>query len=108
MNLPNQISGVFNRNILLKTGFLKVYKDNVLFLTFDESDISVTGDTFTIDVTNLFPANGSYYINFTSGLFSDSLNGVDYPGITNNTDWTFTVADGEYENTEYSNEYLLN
>lgn len=108
MNFPNEIIGTFNKNITLGTGFLKVYKDNALFLTFDETDIVVTGNVFTIDITGLFPNNGNYYINFTTGLFIGSLFGEVYPGITNTTDWAFIITNGEYENTEYSNEYLIN
>ena len=108
MNFPNEIIGTFNRNITLGTGFLKVYKDNALFLTFDENDIEVEDNVFTIDVSNLFPDNGEYYINFTAGLFSSTLFGEVYPGIYNTTDWAFTIVDGDYESTEYTNEYLIN
>jgi len=107
MNFPNEIIGTFNRNITLGIGTLKVYKDNALFLTFTEQDIEVEDNVFAIDVSNLFPDNGNYYINFTTGLFISILGEI-YPGIYNNTDWTFTITDGEYESTEYSNEYLIN
>jgi hypothetical protein len=107
MNLPNQIIGTFNRNITLGTGTLKVYKDNALFLTFDESDIEVENNVFTIDVTNLFPNNGNYYINFTNGLFI-SVFGEVYQGISNTTDWAFTISDGEFDGTEFNNEFLIN
>jgi len=110
MNFPNEIKGTFNRNITLGTGSLKVFKDNALFLTFTELNIEVEDNAFTIDVTNLFPNDGNYYINFTTGLFI-SVFGEVYQGITNTTDWTFTIGsiiNGEYESTEYSNEYLIN
>jgi hypothetical protein len=107
MNFPNEIKGTFNRNITLGTGTLKVYKNNTLFLTFDENDIEVEDNVFTIDVTNLFPDNGVYYINFTTGLFI-SIFGEVYEGITNTTDWLFSIGNGEYEVLEYSNEYLIN
>jgi hypothetical protein len=107
MNFPNEIIGIFNRNITLGTGFLRVYKDNALFLTFDENDIEVEDNVFTIDVTNLFPDNGVYYINFSTGLFI-SIFGEVYQGITNTTDWLFSIGNGEYEVLEYSNEYLIN
>jgi hypothetical protein len=107
MNFPNKIKGTFNRNITLGTGTLKVYKDNALFLTFDENDIEVEDNVFTIDISNLFPDNGVYYINFTTGLFI-SIFGEVYPGITNTTDWLFSIGNGEYEVLEYSNEYLIN
>jgi hypothetical protein len=107
MNFPNEIIGTFNRNITLGIGFLKVYKDDVLFLTFTQADIVIEDNTFTIDVTNLFPDNGNYYINFSSGLFISTFGEV-YQGVNNTTDWAFIIADGEYTNTEYNNEYLLN
>ncbi len=107
MNFPNEIVGTFNRNITLGTGTLKVFKDNALFLTFTENDIEVEDNVFTIDVTDLFPNNGEYYINFTTGLFVSILGEV-YEGITNTTDWTFIIGDGQYENTQYSEEYLIN
>ena len=110
MNFPNEIVGTFNRNITLGTGFFKVYKDNVLFLTFTEQDIEVEDNVFTIDVTDLFPDGGQYYINFTAGLFI-SIFGEVYQGITNTTDWTFTIINTintEYKATQYSEEYLIN
>ena len=107
MNFPNEIIGTFNRNITLGIGTLKVYKDDALFLTFTEEDILVEDNIFTIDVSNLFPDNGDYYINFTTGLFV-SVFGEVYQGITNTTDWAFIIADGEFDGTEFSNEYLIN
>jgi hypothetical protein len=107
MNFPNEIIGTFNRNITLEIGTLKVYKDDALFLTFTEEDILVEDNVFTIDVTGLFPDNGEYYINFTTGLFV-SVFGEVYQGITNTTDWAFIIADGEFDGTEFSNEYLIN
>ena len=105
MNFPNEIQGTFNRNITLGVGTLKVYKDNVLFLTFNENDISITDNTFTIDSTNLFPDNGNYYINFTSGLFTDVLGNT--IAITNDTYWTFTIVDGEFSATDFDNTEFL-
>lgn len=107
MNLPNEIIGTFNRNITLGIGTLKVYKDDALFLTFDETNIVVTNNFFTIDIANLFPDNGSYYINFTTGLFKSNI-GEFYQGINNNTDWAFEVKDGEFDGTEFNNEFLIN
>jgi hypothetical protein len=105
MNFPNQISGTFNRNITLGVGNLKVYKDNALFLTFTESSIEVVNNVFTIDIRNLFPDNGDYFITFTEGLFKSGVQV--YKGITNPSTWTFSIVDGEYESTEYNNEFLI-
>lgn len=106
MNLPNEISGTFNRNITLGSGTFRVYKDGFLFLTFTTDDISITDNTFTIDATNLMPDLGSYYINFDSGLFISDIGEV-YAGIDNDTDWTFDVLGAEFDNTEFSNEFLI-
>ena len=102
MNFPNEIIGTFNRNITLGTGTLKVYKNNVLFLTFDENDIEVEDNVFTIDVTNLFPNDGDYYINFTTGLFV-SIFGEVYQGITNTTDWTFRIGIADFNSIDFNN-----
>jgi hypothetical protein len=107
MNLPNQITGTFNRDIVLGVGTFKIYKDNALFLTFNQTNIVVTNNVFTINITNLFPANGNYYINFDTGLFK-SIFGEVYQGITNTTDWAFEITNGEFSNTDYNNEYLIN
>ena len=106
-SLGNFISGVFNKKIILKTGAVTLYKNNVLFATFTEADINVVDDEFGITITGLIVANDNYQIKISDGLFESEI-AEGYPGISNFTDWTFTVADGEYENTEYSNEYLLN
>jgi len=106
MNFPNEISGTFTKNITLGTGSLRVYKGSSLFLTFTPDDIEVDENTFSIDVTNMFPDNDTYFILIDSGLF---ISGAEiYAGITNPAQWTFTISDGEYTNTEYDNDYLLN
>ena len=102
MHFPNEIIGTFNRNITLGTGFLRVYKDNTLFLTFDENDIVVQNNVFTIDISNLFPNYGEYYINFTTGLFISVLFEV-YPGIYNTTDWAFTIGIADFDSIDFNN-----
>jgi hypothetical protein len=105
MNFPNEISGTFNKPIELGSGTLKVYKDNSLFLTFGVSDISISGNIFTIDISNLFPDNGSYFILFDYGLFKSGSE--IYNGITDSTKWTFEIASGQYNSSQYSNDYLI-
>jgi len=105
MNFPNQISGTFNKAITLNTGTIRVFKNNVLFLTFTEADIVVVGNTFTIDVSNMFPDNADYYILMSAGLFS---NGIDLSNaITDVTYWTFTIKNGSYANASYNNSNYL-
>jgi hypothetical protein len=105
MNFPNEISGIFNKPIELGIGTLRVYKDNTLFLTFGVSDIVVSGNTFTIDVSNMLPDNGSYFILFNDGLFKSGSE--IYNGINNATQWTFEIATGQYNSSQYSNDYLI-
>ena len=105
MNLPNQISGTFNHPITKNVGWLDVYKDGEFFLRFTEADITVTGNSFTIDVTNLFPDNGNYYVLISDGLFSSDF-GV-YSGINDSTIWTFSIGLGQYNSEEYNNEQYL-
>jgi hypothetical protein len=105
MNFPNEIKAIFSRDIVLGVGFLRVYKDNVLFLTFTENDISVTDNYFTIDVTNLFPDNGNYFITFTQGLIKSVFNEDIF--ISDSETWKFTIGDAEYDSEDYNNEYLI-
>jgi hypothetical protein len=104
--IPTELIGAFNRDITLGIGTLTIYKDNVLFASFNQGDISVVGNEFTIDILGLLVDNGNYYINFTSGLFNDVLG--DTIAITNDTDWAFILTDGEFDNTEFNNEFLIN
>jgi hypothetical protein len=102
MNFPNEITGLFSRQIVLGTGQLRVYKNNSLFLTFNQSDISISGSSFTIDVTNMFPDYGDYYILFDTGLFK-SYDGSDF-GLDDPTVWTFSIIPPlSYYNPTYYN-----
>lgn len=102
MNLPNEIRVTFNRNIVLGIGTVKVYKDGALFLTFTESDLTIVDNSFTIDTTNLIPDNGEYRVEVSQGLII-SIFGETLPLFF----WNFTVTAGEYDGTQYSNEYLI-
>ena len=105
MNFPNQISGTFDHPITKNVGWLDVYKDGLFYLRFTEADIIVTGNSFTIDVTNLFPDNGDYYVLISEGLFSSNF-GV-YGGISDSTVRTFSIGEAEYEDSDYEEEDYL-
>jgi len=104
MNFPNQISGTFNHPITKNVGWLDVYKDGSFYLRFTETDIIVTGNSFTIDVTNLFPDNGNYYVLISDGLFS-GITG-DFNGISDSTVWTFSIGDAEF-NEDFNEDFLI-
>lgn len=97
----------FNRNFTLETGSITLFKDGVLLHTYAQGDITLALPQFSVDLTGVIVANGSYYFNISNGLFISDFNET-FNGISNTTDWAFVVADGEYDNTEYSNEYLIN
>lgn len=102
-SLPNEITLNFNRNVTLLTGNVVVKNSlNTVVATFNESDISITSNIATIDITGLITTNGTYTIEVDADLFTD--------GSDNNSfyTWTFEVLGGQYDGTEYSNEYLIN
>jgi len=101
------LQGEFNRNVTLGVGTIKLFKDNVLFYTFTQDDITLTDNAFEIDLTGILTANGIYYVNISNGLFTSVFDEV-YEGISNNTDWLFAVGDAEYDIDDYNNEYLIN
>lgn len=107
-SLPTEIIGSFNRNIILNSGNVYLYKSGVLQETFTNLDITVLNNEFTIDITGLITVNGDYSIRIDSGLFESVLSEV-YNGIDNDTEWTFSISDGEFDETEFDNtEFLTN
>jgi len=105
MNLPNEIKATFNRNISLGVGVLRVFKDGILFLSFTQDDLTVIDNYFTINITNLFPDNGSYYILISEGLIT-SINNESF-SVTEPETWAFTVTAGEFDSSDFSDEFLI-
>ena len=104
-NVGSIIQGIFNRVVTVGIGELTVFKDTVLFATFDQTEITITNNEIEMPISLI--GNGVYYINITPELFISSFGEV-YQGITNTTDWTFTISDGEFDNTEFNNEFFIN
>lgn len=105
---PDLLRGVFNIEVKLNTGTIKVFdaSDDSVLATYTESDIVLSNDN-TIDVasfTGLINANGSYYIQISNGIVTGLS--IDYKGIQNKTDWAFTIQDGDYSSADYSSDYL--
>jgi hypothetical protein len=105
--LNNDIIGSFNRLYTLGSGTIRLYKDSALLKTYVVAEITEAGFDFLADISSVIVANGSYYINIDSGLFISDFNEV-YQGITNTTDWAFEITNGEFSNTDFNNEFLLN
>lgn len=101
----------FSENIELGTGTVLLYNDaNTLIETFTESDMSVLGNTLTIDVTGSSGASLSddvYYLHVSSGLVT--FIGVSNEAINDSTTWTFTLSGADYDATDYdSDDYFAN
>lgn len=102
-SLTTEISLTFNRDVTLLNGNVAVKNSSgVVVATFNETDITLVDNNATIDITGIITINDTYTIEVDANLFTD--------GSDNNAffSWTFDVVSGEYDNTEYSNEYLLN
>ena len=106
-SLPTTLSGNFTQNITLGTGNLIIYNSlNVAVAIYDQSAITVLGSGFSINISGDITVNDNYYVNFDSGLFVSVFNQNIF--LESKTEWTFGVYTGEFENTEFSNEFLLN
>ena len=82
------IAAVSGKNVVIKKS-----SDNSTFETIAVTNavrVTVSGDTVTINPTNAFENNGSYYILIDAGAFRDSA-GNDFAGITSATALNFTV-----------------
>ena len=102
------ISGLFaqfNRNYTLGIGEIKVYKNNVLFRTYDQTDVSNSSPSFNI-FENIFTTNGSYYVTISEGLFTSTFN--ESFSINDSEKWQIEIVNGEYDNTQYNSEFLIN
>jgi len=99
-SLPTEITGNFNRNIILGSGTIKLYKGVTLLETFTTA--TTVGNSFSVDITGLITENDTYYVVISSGLFSDGLY------VYGGTNWSFEVRNGDYSSLHYSNNYLTN
>lgn len=55
------------------------------------SDVSITGNTVSVQVGNLLAASTSYYLTTSANIAQDP-DGFKYPGISNNSTLSFTTA----------------
>ena len=101
-------SVIFNKVITIAADIeLLIYKDAVLFATVAASKFSVAGNTLNIDVSaSPISTLADYSLFIAPGKIlcgTESFEGFNFG------EWDFTIAAGEYVNTEYSNtEYLTN
>jgi len=104
---PDYIGGVFNQNITLGVGTLKIYDQfNTLITTFTQDDISIfDNNIFEIDNSSFVKDLKGYYILISDGLFNGD--GCSDFKITNPADLTFTIGGGQYDSEDYdtTNDY---
>ncbi|MBS0043442.1 DUF4347 domain-containing protein, partial [Shewanella sp. M16] len=86
-----------NESIQLGSGNIVIYNtDDVPVATIDvgspAGQLTITAGVLTINPTANLVENTSYYIQIANGAITD-LAGNLYAGISNKTDWNFTVAD---------------
>jgi len=106
-SFPTTLTGTFSNPITLGVGVLTIYNSlDVVVATYNQTDITVIGSTFSINISGDITVEADYYVNFESGLFVSVFNQNIF--LESKTEWTFGVYTGEFENTEFSNEFLLN
>ena len=93
----------FNKNISLLEGLvIKLFKDGI-FVS-NASTISVTDNVLNFDDFTTTFENGNYSIVVLSGFI---YNGNEFFNGYALNEWTFTIADGEFDNTEFDNTEFL-
>ncbi|MBA4139952.1 MAG: lamin tail domain-containing protein [Segetibacter sp.] len=84
----------FNETIKKETGsiLVKTFSDNSIIKTIDVSspEVIVSGKVVSFSLSGL-TANTAYYIEITSGAFTDTSNNI-FAGITDNSTWKFTTG----------------
>lgn len=100
--IPLDLYGTYNYAISQNVGTIKLYEDGILISTFFPSDILISGNVFSIDISGLISVGHVYTVKLSDGLFSTIV------GNSEAFEWQFDIQTGEYENTQYTNEYLIN
>ncbi len=108
LTAPSDVSIFYNKNAILKNGATaKLYYNGSLIQTITTpSDYQLNVNKLTVyftffdDFYNIL--NGDYEIKITN---TDITSGIENPPIIS---WTFTIADGEFLNTDFDNDFLIN
>jgi hypothetical protein len=95
----------FNKEISSVSGKYKLYKDNVLFAQENLFFVGVSVGINLLDIGYAF-TNGNYSIVIAPNQITSGAE--TFKGFALN-EWTFTIADGEFLNTDFDNtEFLTN
>ena len=99
LSLPNDAIATFNYDLTV-VGYLNLYDYDTDALI-SNLTATITDDEISTSLPIL--ANGNYYFTFSvTNNFSEVLE------VTDKEIWKFSIADGEFDNTEFSNEFLIN
>ena len=101
----NEMYITFNRGISVLSGTIEVYNsENDIKASFDESDVSISGNIVTVNTAGSALATGldneTYHVNVSAGLFIDSIGQLN-EAIIDNTTWKFTLQDADFLNTDF-------
>lgn len=98
--VENRITLVFNKSIdSVSSSIVKLFKDGVFYDNLSLIQINPT----TFEQVYNFTELGDYTIEIEQGKFINTLYGTN-----ENLSLNFSILGAEYDNTEYSNEYLIN
>jgi hypothetical protein len=64
------------------------------------SDMTISGQDLTMDLTGLITTNGDYMISIPDGLITSNFGNISY------TELLFSVADADYS-SDYSSDYFI-
>jgi len=101
---PNILTLTFTQDVVLGTGSLTVYDADTaaVYISYPTSAMSVAGAVVTIDISNDFPDNGSWYVLFPIGVFKGALFGADFE-LSDDSVWRFSITDGDWNNADWNN-----
>jgi len=105
-NFPTDIIGLFNRDVTLGVGTIKIYDEfNNLIITFTQNNITLADNEFVIDNLGFDTIIKKYYVIISEGLFIGA--GCNDFSIKNIRDWTFEIVGGQYDPADYdtTNDY---
>jgi hypothetical protein len=100
--LPNVITITLNKSANLSDAFVNLRnQSNTLNINFTNDDITLIGNVATIDISGLISEDGIYFVEIAENSF------VKNTETTSFYNFQFEVREGEYEPTEYNNEFLI-
>lgn len=95
VSISTNLVMTFNEDVAEGTGNIIIYNDSdeaVASIDVTSEQVTISGDTVTINPTADLESLTSYYIQMASGVIVDTSDNP-YAGISDETTWNFTTAD---------------